>query len=97
MKKKIYFIQPTYRDMNGSLIKRWTLFNHSLNISMLGGAVPDDWRNEYCLEYFDEVNFNTDASVVVISCMGYDILHALEIAKEFRRNGHQFSVRLFYA
>ncbi len=73
--------------MNGSLIKRWTLFNHSLNLSILGGAVPNDWHREYCLEYFDEVNFNTDSSVVVISCMGYDIMHALEIAEKFRSKG----------
>lgn len=82
--KKIYFIQPTYRRMDGSLVKGWTLFNHSLNLSMLSGAVPADWSKEFCLEYYDEVNYDTDASVVVICCMGYDIMRALEMAKKLK-------------
>lgn len=85
MKKKIYLIQPTYRKMDGKLVKGHTTFNHSLNIPILSATIPKDWEKEICLEYFEDVNYETDASVVCISCMGYDILHALEIVSEFKK------------
>jgi radical SAM superfamily enzyme YgiQ (UPF0313 family) len=85
--KKIYLIQPTYRDRDGRLLKGQRLFLHSLAISALSGAVPSDWQKEFCLEYFDEVNLEADASVIAISCMVCDIFHAIELAEEFRKRG----------
>ena len=87
MKKKIYLIQPTYRKMDGNLVKGHTQFNHSLNLSILSASIPEDWEKEICLEYFSDVNYSTDATVVCISCMGYDIMHAFDIAKMFRKEG----------
>ena len=87
MKKKVYIIQPTYRRMDGSLVKSWSLFNHSLNLPILSGTIPDDWQKETCLEYHEDINFQTDASVIIISCMGYDIMHAVEIAGKYKERG----------
>ncbi len=87
MNRKIYLIQPTYRDREGLLLQSKGLYIHSLAIPALLAAVPPDWRKEYCLECFSNVDFNTDASVVGISSMGYDIVHGREIAEEFKRRG----------
>jgi radical SAM superfamily enzyme YgiQ (UPF0313 family) len=87
MNKKIYIIQPTYRKMDGSLLKSWSLFNHSLNLPIISATIPEDWKKETCLEYHDDLNFQTDASIIIISCMGYDIMHALEIAGKYKEQG----------
>lgn len=87
MKRKIYLIQPTYRDREGRLLKGRSLFVHSLALPALSAVIPAEWEKEFCLEYFDEVDFDTDASVVGISCMVCDIFHASEMAREFRRRG----------
>lgn len=87
MKKKIYIIQPTYRKMDGQKVKGWNQFNHSYNIPMICGAIPHDWEKQWCIEYFDEIIFDSDASVIFILCMGYDIVYAREIAEEFKRRG----------
>lgn len=84
MNKKIYIIQPTYRKMDGSKVKGWSLFNHSLFLPIFSASVPGDWEKETCLEYFNDINFDSDASVILITCMGYDIMHALNIAGTFR-------------
>lgn len=87
MEKKIYIIQPTYRKMDGRKVKGWNQFNHSYNIPMLCGAIPGDWKIITCIEYFEEIDFNTDADIIILLCMGYDILYAKEIADEFKRRG----------
>jgi radical SAM superfamily enzyme YgiQ (UPF0313 family) len=87
MKKKILLIQPTYRKMDDTKVKGWSLFNHSLFLPVFSAVIPKDWAKEICLEYYQEINFNSDASVILISCMGYDILYAKEIAEKFKLKG----------
>jgi len=87
MKRKIYFIQPTYRDQTGKILKGKKLYTLSLALPALSATVPDTWEKEFCFEYFEPVNFNSTASVIGISCMGYDIFRGIEIAREFRRRG----------
>ena len=87
MKKNIYFIQPTYRDLDGRLLKGKSLFIHSLVLPILSATVPSDWEKEFCLEYFEDVNYHSEASVVGISSMGYDISHGCEIAEIFKKQG----------
>jgi radical SAM superfamily enzyme YgiQ (UPF0313 family) len=87
MKKKIYFIQPTYRDQAGELLKGKKLYLVGLALPALSATIPDEWQKEFCYEYFDEVNFESDASVIGISSMGYDIFRGIEIATEFRKKG----------
>jgi len=87
MKKKIYFIQPTYRDRHGRLLQGQHLFAHSLALPALSAAVPPDWEKQFCLEFFDNIDWETDAGVVGISCMCCDIFRGSEIAQEFKKRG----------
>ena len=87
MKKKIYCIQPTYRDQLGSLLKGKKLYVISLALPALSAIIPSDWEKEFCYEYFTDVNFKSDASVIGISSMGYEIFRGIEIADEFRKRG----------
>src|SRR5208283_6244383 len=87
IRRKIYFIQPTYRDQNGHLLKGSSIFIHSLALPTLSAAVPPYWEKEFCLEFFEDVNYDSDASVIGISSMGYDIIHGHEIAEEFKKRG----------
>jgi radical SAM superfamily enzyme YgiQ (UPF0313 family) len=87
MKKKIYYIQPTYRDSNGKLFKGKSLHVHSLAIPALSAATPEGWEKEISIEYFENLNFGSDASVIAITSMGYDIVRGMEIAEEFRKRG----------
>jgi radical SAM superfamily enzyme YgiQ (UPF0313 family) len=87
MKKKIYLIQPTYRDQNGSLLKGNKLYIISLALPALSAIIPSDWEKEFCYEYFEDVNFESDASIIGISSMGYEIFRGIEIANEFRQRG----------
>ena len=87
MKKKIYIVQPTYRRMDGTKIKGWTMFNHSLFLPIFSAVIPPDWEKVTCLEYYQEIDFHIDASVILISCMGYDIMYANEIAGIFKQQG----------
>lgn len=87
MKKKIYLIQPTYHNRDGRLLKGQTVFMHALALPALSRTVPREWQKEFCFEYFEDVNYNTDASVVGITSMGYDVLHGCEIAEAFKNRG----------
>ena len=87
MKKKIYLIQPTYRAHTGDLLQGSSLTLHSCAIPALAASIPPDWEYESCLEFFENVNYDSDASIVAVSSMGYDIIHGREIAATFRRKG----------
>jgi radical SAM superfamily enzyme YgiQ (UPF0313 family) len=87
MKRKIYLIQPSYRDNNGNLLKGKKLYIISLALPALSATIPSDWEKEFCYEYFDDLNLNTDAAVIGISSMGYEIFRGIEIADEFRKRG----------
>jgi hypothetical protein len=87
VKRKIYLIQPTYRANDGRLFQGKRMLVHSCAIPALAASIPADWHREICIEFFEDVNYDTDAAVVGLSSMGYDILHGYEIADEFRRRG----------
>jgi radical SAM superfamily enzyme YgiQ (UPF0313 family) len=53
----------------------------------LSAATPKNWDKEASLEFFEDLNYDTDASVIAITSMGYDIIHGMEIAKKFRSMG----------
>ena len=84
MKKKVYLVQPTYSLMDGTLIKELPLFNYSYNLPILSATVPSDWQKQTCLEYTEELDYDSDASVIIITSPGYDIAHAIEIAEIFK-------------
>lgn len=85
MNKKIYYIQPTYQTSDGKLLKGDSLYVHSLAMPALSAATPSDWEKNVVLQYFDDIDYNTDASVIAITSMGYDISQGMEIAREFKK------------
>ena len=85
MKKKIYIIQPTYRLMDGKLIKELPLFNYSYNLPIISATIPSDWQKETCLEYTEEIDFDTDATVIIITSPGYDVARSVEIIEQFKK------------
>lgn len=85
MKKKICYIQPTYQTSEGTLLKGNSLYVHSLAMPALSAATPPDWEKKVVLQYFDDIDYDTDASIIAITSMGYDISQGIEIALEFRR------------
>jgi radical SAM superfamily enzyme YgiQ (UPF0313 family) len=87
MRRKVYVVQPTYRSMDGKLLKGLPLFNFSYNLPILNAVIPSDWEKEFCLEYCDELDLASDASVVILTSTGYEIAHAVEIAEHFRARG----------
>jgi hypothetical protein len=86
-RKKNYLIQPTYKGPLGKLHQGKRLIYASLALPALSAAVPSDWQKECCVEYFAGVDYGTDAAIIGISSMGYDILHGSEIAAEFKKRG----------
>jgi tRNA A37 methylthiotransferase MiaB len=87
VRRKLYLIQPTYRNPKGELHQGTKLAYCSLALPALSATIPPDWEKEFCIEYYENVNYESDASVVGISSMGYDLLHGMEIAAEFKRRG----------
>lgn len=87
MKKKIYLIQITFRKRNGILYQGKLAPFQSLALAALSATIPQDWEKEFCLEYFNEINYESDASVIGLSCMAYDLVHAIEVAEEFKKKG----------
>jgi radical SAM superfamily enzyme YgiQ (UPF0313 family) len=84
MEKNIYIIQPTYRLMDGKLIKELPLFNYSFNLPIISATIPGNWQKETCLEYTEEINFDTNASVILITSPGYDVSRSVEIIEKFK-------------
>ena len=79
MKKKIYYIQPTYQTSDGKLLKGDSIYVHSLAMPALSAATPPDWEKKVVLQYFDDIDYETDASVIAITSMGYDIAQGLSL------------------
>lgn len=87
MKKKVYLIQPSFRKMDGTLLKGGFLGQSILNLPILSAVIPDDWEKECCLEYNDPINYNSDAGVVFIIATSNDILHGYDLVLAFKRKG----------
>jgi radical SAM superfamily enzyme YgiQ (UPF0313 family) len=88
VQRKICIVQPSYRDRGGRLIRAGPpLFTNSLAVPALSAALPPEWRKECRLEYYEDVDLETDAPVVGITCLGYDLFRGRELAIEFRRRG----------
>ena len=86
-KKKILFIQPTMRDDRGRLVKKRKMHFVGLAYPVLASLLPDDWEAEICLETIEDVDFNTDASVIGIGGMGHAAKRGVEIGTRFKEMG----------
>ena len=85
--KKVYIIQPTFHKMDGKLVKGFSLGSCPLELPQMAGAVPKEWQKICSHEYFEDINYESDASVVFITSPSNDILHAKDIAAKFKEKG----------
>ena len=88
MKKKVYLVQPSYRKMDRTVVTGSSMIiNCTLNVPMLLPCIPSGWEKCACLENFDPIDYNTDASVVFLSTTSSDIVHCYHVAKKFHDRG----------
>jgi radical SAM superfamily enzyme YgiQ (UPF0313 family) len=87
MKKQAALVQPTFRKMDGRPVKGFTLGSCPLELPLLAGAMPEQWEKTSTHEYFDDINYDTDASVVFITSTTNDILHCRDVAIRFKERG----------
>lgn len=87
MKRKVYIIQPSFRKMDGNIVKGWSQVNCSLDLPVLSAIIPSQWEKTCCLEYFDNIDYDSDAPVVFLTAMSNDILHAYDIARKLKEKG----------
>lgn len=73
--------------MNGELVKGWSQANCSVDLPMLSATIPDRWEKEICNEYYDDINYNSSANVIILAAMTVDIKHAFNIMKSFKSQG----------
>jgi radical SAM superfamily enzyme YgiQ (UPF0313 family) len=73
--------------MDGNIVKGGFVGHNTLNLPILSAAIPDGWEKDCCLEYNDEIDYNTDADVIFIIGTSNDILHGYNISKKFRQKG----------
>jgi len=85
--RKVYIIQPTFHKMDGMLVKGFSLGSCPLELPQMAGAIPEDWQKSCSHEYFEDINYNSDASVVFITSPSNDILHAKDIIVKFKEKG----------
>ncbi len=87
MKRKVYLIQPSFRKMDGNIVKGWSQVNCSLDLSIISASIPSSWEKSFCFEYYDDIDYNTDASVIFLTAMTNDIRHAYNIARKLKEKG----------
>lgn len=87
MEKSVYIIQPSYRTAGGKIMKKWNTFANCINLPILSAVIPKHWNKELSFEFFDEINYNSNAQVIIISYMGFDIVHTKFIVESFKQKG----------
>jgi len=85
--KSIYLVQPSYRKMDGSMIKEMPIFNYAINMPILSVCIPNNWSKRTCIEYFDTVDLHPSEHVIIMTSPGYDIAHAVELARHYKSLG----------
>jgi len=84
MKRKVYLIQPSFRKIDGTIVKGEFLGNRSIEMPILCAAIPKHWEKMYCYEYLDDIDFDSDAGVIIIMGTSMDIIHGYKIAEIFK-------------
>lgn len=85
MEKRVYLIQPSYRTAGGGIMKKWNTFSNCINLPILSAVIPVEWEKETCFEFFDDINYSSNAQIIIISYMGFDIVHTKSIVESFKR------------
>ena len=86
-KKKILLIQSSPYDKNHRPIKKSRLYFVGLAMPLLAALTPKDWEVEINLETIEDIDFDTDASLIGIGSMGHAVIRSIDIAREFKKRG----------
>ncbi|MBT8286865.1 MAG: hypothetical protein KJO00_02530, partial [Bacteroidia bacterium] len=73
--------------MDGKLVKGFSLASCPLELPQMAGAIPEDWQKTFSHEYFEDIDYNSDASVIFITSPSNDILHARDVICKFKKKG----------
>ena len=68
-------------------MKKWNTFANCINLPILSATISSKWKKEVCFEFFDDINYKSEAEIVIISYMGFDIVHTKNIAETFKQQG----------
>lgn len=84
--KKILFIYPSSYDSEHRIIKSRKAFIPSRTLPYLAALTPKRFETRIIDEVVDNINFDEDVSLVVLTGMLRHIPRAIDIAKEFRKH-----------
>ena len=85
--KKILFIYPSSYDSQHRIIKSRKSFLPSRTLPYLAALTPKQYEMRIVDELVDNLNFDEDADLIVLTGMLRHIPRAIDIAKEFRKHG----------
>jgi len=84
-KKNILFIYPSSYDTRGRLIKSRKAFIPSRTLPYLAALTPNRYECQILDELVEEINFDTNADIIVFTGMLRHIPRAIDIAREFKK------------
>ncbi len=83
--KKILLISPAYRTKLLENVRVLAL--PPLNLATIAAHTPEQYQVEILDEAFDDIDYDTDADLIGLTCMTPLAPRAYEICREFRRRG----------
>ncbi len=83
--KKILLISPAYRTKLLENVRVLAL--PPLNLTTIAAHTPDNYEVRILDEAYDDIDYDTDADLVGITCMTPLAPRAYEISREFRKRG----------
>ena len=85
---KVILIQPSQYEPNGTtLCKQKVMSLPGLALPILAALVPEQWEVKIIIELIDDIDFDEKCDLVGLGAMGYSIVRANDIAKEFKMRG----------
>jgi len=86
-KKRILFIYPSSYDSKNRLIKSKKSFIPSRTLPYLAALTPKRYEVRIVDELVDDLNFDQDVDLIVLTGMLFHMPRAIDIAREFKRHG----------
>ena len=83
--KKILLISPAYRTKLLENVRVLAL--PPLNLTTIAAHTPDNYEVRILDEAYDDIDYDTEADLVGITCMTPLAPRAYEISREFRKRG----------
>lgn len=83
---KVILIQPSQYEPDGrTLCKQKQMFLSGLALPLLAALAPGNWEVKTIIEIIEDVDFDEECDIVGLGSMGYSVVRALDIAKEFKK------------